>query len=234
MLVKGVQGGNTMVDTLNALLSLCVCDFPHYWPFACGTITKWAFRWSLVRWDIVSDTERNGICTHEAIISTNCFSSSQVIPTHLKIRWRYVKSIPSDIFADDMSIYPFFGWTCMYFDWLSFPVGPIIKRFTLIQAMVWIPADDKPLPESVLVNFTDAYVCHQPQWTEHVHQSSQRCQTVKSDLHTQVSPISRVHQMTAGHYNTLFSRSLVLAQLSTHSLLFQCRAPFRTCAAGSA
>ena len=137
MLVKGVQGGNTMVDTLNASLSLCVCDFPHYWPFACGTITKWAFRWSLVRWDIVSDTERNGICTHEAIISTNRFSSSQVIPTHLKIRWRYVKSIPSDIFADDMSIYPFFGWQCMYFDWLSFPVGPIIKRFTLIQAMVW-------------------------------------------------------------------------------------------------
>ena len=40
------------------------------------------------------------------------------------------------------------------------PIGPIGNKSTLVQVMAWRPTSDKPLPEPVLTQFTDAYIRH--------------------------------------------------------------------------
>ena len=49
------------------------------------------------------------------------------------------------------------------FPWISLkfvPESPIDSKSALVQLMVWRRTDDKPLPEPVLTQFTDAYMCH--------------------------------------------------------------------------
>ena len=40
------------------------------------------------------------------------------------------------------------------------PRGPIENKPALVQVMVWRRAGDKPLPEPMMVQFTDAYMRH--------------------------------------------------------------------------
>ena len=40
------------------------------------------------------------------------------------------------------------------------PRNPIDKKAALVQVMAWRRTGDKPLPESVLTQFTDAYIRH--------------------------------------------------------------------------
>ena len=40
------------------------------------------------------------------------------------------------------------------------PKGPIDSKAALVQVMVWRGAGDKPLPESMLSQFTNAYMRH--------------------------------------------------------------------------
>ena len=40
------------------------------------------------------------------------------------------------------------------------PKGPIGNKSALIQAVAWCPTGNKPLPEAMLAQFTDAYMQH--------------------------------------------------------------------------
>ena len=40
------------------------------------------------------------------------------------------------------------------------PDGPIDYKSALVQVMAWHRTDEKPLPESMLTQFTDAYIRH--------------------------------------------------------------------------
>ena len=40
------------------------------------------------------------------------------------------------------------------------PRGPIDNKPSLVQVMVWRRTGDKPLPEPMMVQFTDAYMQH--------------------------------------------------------------------------
>ena len=44
------------------------------------------------------------------------------------------------------------------------PRSPIENKRTLVQEMVWRLTGDKPLPEQMLIQFTDAYMRHQSRW----------------------------------------------------------------------
>ena len=47
--------------------------------------------------------------------------------------------------------------------WISLkfvPRDPINNRPALVQVMAWCRTDDKPLPEPMLTQFTDAYMQH--------------------------------------------------------------------------
>ena len=52
--------------------------------------------------------------------------------------------------------------------WLKFiPRSPIDNKPALIQVMAWRRAGDKPLPESIMTKFIDAYICvTRPQWVK--------------------------------------------------------------------
>ena len=61
-------------------------------------------------------------------------------------------------------------FTCIFFNenvWISIeislkfvPKGPIDNKSALVQVMTWRPTGDKPLPEPMLTQFTDAYMRH--------------------------------------------------------------------------
>ena len=40
------------------------------------------------------------------------------------------------------------------------PKGPIEYKSALVQVMAWHRTGEKPLPESMLTRFTDAYIWH--------------------------------------------------------------------------
>ena len=40
------------------------------------------------------------------------------------------------------------------------PTGPVDNKSILVQQMAWHPPGDKPLPEPMLTQFTDAYMRH--------------------------------------------------------------------------
>ena len=40
------------------------------------------------------------------------------------------------------------------------PKGPIDNKSALVQVMAWRQTGDKPLPEAVMIQFTDAYMRH--------------------------------------------------------------------------
>ena len=40
------------------------------------------------------------------------------------------------------------------------PDGPIDNKSALLQVMAWHWTGDKPLPEPVLTQFTDTFMCH--------------------------------------------------------------------------
>ena len=40
------------------------------------------------------------------------------------------------------------------------PNGPIDYKLALVQVMAWHRTGEKPLPESMLTQFTDAYIRH--------------------------------------------------------------------------
>ena len=40
------------------------------------------------------------------------------------------------------------------------PRSPIDNKPTLVQVMAWCRSGDKPLPEPLMTNFTDAYMRH--------------------------------------------------------------------------
>ena len=47
--------------------------------------------------------------------------------------------------------------------WISLkfvPKGPIDYKSALVQVMAWHRTGEKPLPESMLTKFTDAYIRH--------------------------------------------------------------------------
>ena len=44
------------------------------------------------------------------------------------------------------------------------PKGPIDNKSALVQVMAWCRTGDKPLPEPMLTQFTDAYMRHWRGW----------------------------------------------------------------------
>ena len=56
-----------------------------------------------------------------------------------------------------------------------------IKKSALVQAMAWHHRGAKPLPESMLTQFTDAYMCRSPSWPSSlIHICATRAQWVNS------------------------------------------------------
>ena len=47
------------------------------------------------------------------------------------------------------------------------PRSPIGNKQALVQVMAWRRTGDKPLPEPMLTHFTDAYMWHQGEMSEH-------------------------------------------------------------------
>ena len=55
------------------------------------------------------------------------------------------------------------------FHW-SFPLkGPVDNKAALVQVMAWRRAGEKPLPESMLTQFIDAYMWHFHEWKYMFH-----------------------------------------------------------------
>ena len=66
-------------------------------------------------------------------------------------------------FADDIFKCIFFNENCCPWNKISLkfvPHGPINNIPALSQIMAWHRSDDKPLSESMMVLFTDAYMHH--------------------------------------------------------------------------
>ena len=40
------------------------------------------------------------------------------------------------------------------------PNGPINNKLVLVRMMAWHPTGAKPLSETMMAHFTDAYICH--------------------------------------------------------------------------
>ena len=64
-----------------------------------------------------------------------------------------------------------FSWMKMCEFWLKcywslFLGGPIYNIPALFQMMAWGRPGDKPLSEPMIALFTDAYMCHRPQWVK--------------------------------------------------------------------
>ena len=41
------------------------------------------------------------------------------------------------------------------------PRSPVDSKSALVQVMAWCRIGNKPLPESMMIRFTDTYMCHQ-------------------------------------------------------------------------
>ena len=66
-------------------------------------------------------------------------------------------------FTDDICKCIFLNEKVFILIWNSLkyiPQGPYDNKWTLIQVMAWRPIGDKPLPEPMLTQFTDAYMRH--------------------------------------------------------------------------
>ena len=67
------------------------------------------------------------------------------------------------------TIFPdaFYLMKILNFVWISpkfAPMSPIDNTSTLVQVMAWRRTGDKPLPEPMLTQFTDAYMRHWGRW----------------------------------------------------------------------
>ena len=52
-----------------------------------------------------------------------------------------------------------------------------VNNPALVQAMAWHRTGDKLLPESMMTQFNDAYMCHRPQWVKEVSSRGRGIQT---------------------------------------------------------
>ena len=78
---------------------------------------------------------------------------------HLLTHLPWTKWTP--FFADNIFKYISMNEKCCISIWISLkivPKGPIDNTWALVQVMAWIQIDDKPLTESMLIQFTDAYI----------------------------------------------------------------------------
>ena len=62
-----------------------------------------------------------------------------------------------DIFK---SIFNEIVWISITISLKFVPKGPIDYKSALVQVVVWHRTGEKPLPESMLTQFTDAYIRH--------------------------------------------------------------------------
>ena len=64
--------------------------------------------------------------------------------------------------ADDIfkSIFNESVWISITISLKFIPKGPIDYKSALVQEMTWHRIGEKPLPESMLTQFTDAYIRH--------------------------------------------------------------------------
>ena len=51
-------------------------------------------------------------------------------------------------------------WISMTISLKFVPKGPIDNKSALVQVVAWHRTGEKPLPESMLTQFTDAYIRH--------------------------------------------------------------------------
>ena len=65
--------------------------------------------------------------------------------------------ITDDIFK---SIFNESAWISITISLKFVPKGPIDYKLALVQEVAWHRTDEKPLPESMLTQFTDAYIRH--------------------------------------------------------------------------
>ena len=65
--------------------------------------------------------------------------------------------ITDDIFK---SIFNESVWISIRTSLKFIPKGPIDYKSPLVQVMAWHQTGEKPLPESMLTQFTDAYIRH--------------------------------------------------------------------------
>ena len=69
----------------------------------------------------------------------------------------YDMKITDDIFK---SIFNESVWTSITISLKFIPKGPIDYKSALVQVVAWHRTGEKPLPESMLTQFTDAYIRH--------------------------------------------------------------------------
>ena len=65
--------------------------------------------------------------------------------------------ITDDIFK---SIFNESVWISITISLTVFPKGPIDYKSALVQVVAWHRTGEKPLPESMLTQFTDTYIRH--------------------------------------------------------------------------
>ena len=99
-------------------------------------------------------------------LSLTCFSfisfyseltSLYISTTYTYQVWIYDMKITDDIFK---SIFNEGVWISITISLKFVPKGPIDYKSALVQVMAWHRTGEKPLPESMLTQFTDAYIRH--------------------------------------------------------------------------
>ena len=101
-------------------------------------------------------------------VSLTCFSfiqfyselTSLYISTpyiHIKYEYRIPFMTWDDIFK---SIFNESVWISIKISLKFIPKGPIDYKSALVQVVAWHRTGEKPLPESMLTQFTDAYIRH--------------------------------------------------------------------------
>ena len=126
-----------------------------------------------VTFTAVAEISFRGVFFSKAIInslSLTCFSFisfySELTSLYISTPYTYQVWIYNSIYdmklTDDIfkSIFNEGVWISITISLKFIPKGPIDYKSALVQVVAWHRTGEKPLPESVLTQFTDAYIRH--------------------------------------------------------------------------
>ena len=119
-----------------------------------------------VTFTAVAETSTRGDFFSKAIINSVFHSSNFILnwraytsPLHIHIKYEY--RIPFMIWDDIFkSIFNESVWISITISLKFIPKGPIDYKSALVQVVAWHRTGEKPLSESMLTQFTDAYIRH--------------------------------------------------------------------------
>ena len=100
------------------------------------------------------------------------------------------------------------------------PKGPIDYKSALVQVVAWHRTGEKPLPESMLTQFTDAYTALAWGWNEHWYSEARVCLGVTLSGYSEAKHAE--HRSTLGKpghtlFKCIFTHIYGLHQLSKYS-----------------